>query len=124
MDVKAFADRATEFAKIANETERKKLLDELRDLAYSLESPQDSAQRIMYLVLSLAASRLVDTYTDKPLPAFTACYRSCRLRYQSFQSSCRKSNASYRDQSCEVDWRGTDSSGLVKYVRLLLCSLC
>lgn len=37
-------------ASTANEAARKKMIDQLRDLSYSLESPDDTLQRIMYLV--------------------------------------------------------------------------
>lgn len=48
----AFVGQAKALVKTADEAGRKQLLDTLRDLFYSLESPQDSAQRIMYLVRS------------------------------------------------------------------------
>jgi demethylsterigmatocystin 6-O-methyltransferase len=35
-------------AKMVDEAGRKTLLDGLRDLSYSLETPQDTAQRVMY----------------------------------------------------------------------------
>jgi demethylsterigmatocystin 6-O-methyltransferase len=37
-------------AKTADEAGRKKLLDSLRDLSYSLETPSDTSQRVMYQV--------------------------------------------------------------------------
>lgn len=48
----AFFAQAKALVKTADETDRKKILDTLRDLSHSLETPQDSAQRIMYLVWS------------------------------------------------------------------------
>jgi demethylsterigmatocystin 6-O-methyltransferase len=54
MDIEKFAIQAREFVESADEAGRKQLLDELRNLSYSMESPQDTAQRIMYLVLSPA----------------------------------------------------------------------
>jgi hypothetical protein len=39
-----------EAAKTADEAQRKKIIDDLRDLSIELESPWDSMQRIMYLV--------------------------------------------------------------------------
>jgi demethylsterigmatocystin 6-O-methyltransferase len=46
----AFSAQAKVLIKTTDEAGRKKILDTLRDLCYSLESAQDSAQRIMYLV--------------------------------------------------------------------------
>ena len=46
----AFVGQAKALIKTADEAGRKHVLDALRDLSYSLESPQDSAQRIIYLV--------------------------------------------------------------------------
>ena len=40
---------AKAIAKDADEAGRKKLLDTLRDVAYSIESPEDTIQRIMFL---------------------------------------------------------------------------
>jgi demethylsterigmatocystin 6-O-methyltransferase len=37
----------------ADESGRKKIIDGLRDLAYSIESPEDTMQRIMFQVLKL-----------------------------------------------------------------------
>jgi hypothetical protein len=37
----------------ADEAGRKKIIDGLRDLAYSIESPEDTMQRIMFQVLKL-----------------------------------------------------------------------
>jgi len=46
----AFVAQTKSLAKTADEAGRKKILDTLRDLSYSLESTQESAQRILYLV--------------------------------------------------------------------------
>ena len=48
----AFFAQAKALIKTSDEAGRKQILDALRDLSYSLESTQDSAQRIMYLVRS------------------------------------------------------------------------
>lgn len=37
-------------ARMANEADRRKILDGIRDLAYSIESPKDTTDRIMFLV--------------------------------------------------------------------------
>ena len=47
---------AKAIAKDADEAGRKKLLDTLRDVAYSIESPEDTIQRIMFSVRKLRAS--------------------------------------------------------------------
>ncbi|KFY92681.1 hypothetical protein V500_04072, partial [Pseudogymnoascus sp. VKM F-4518 (FW-2643)] len=54
----AFSAQAKALIKTNDEAGRKKILDTLRDLCYSLESAQDSAQRIMYLQLQVAAVRI------------------------------------------------------------------
>jgi demethylsterigmatocystin 6-O-methyltransferase len=46
----ALIAQAKELIKTADEAGRKQLLDSLHELSYSLETPQDSATRIMYLV--------------------------------------------------------------------------
>ena len=48
--MEAIIDQAKGLAKNASEQERKKLIDALRDLSYSLETPDDTMQRIMYMV--------------------------------------------------------------------------
>lgn len=48
--MEAIADQAKRLAGNVSEQERKKLIDGLRDLSYSLETPDDTMQRIMYLV--------------------------------------------------------------------------
>ena len=42
-------------AKGAGEADRKKLLDTLRDVAYSIEAPEDMIQRILFLVQGSSA---------------------------------------------------------------------
>ncbi|KAF7508283.1 hypothetical protein GJ744_009428 [Endocarpon pusillum] len=42
----------------ANEAERKKIIDGLRDLAFSIESPEDTMQRIMFQHLQIAGARI------------------------------------------------------------------
>lgn len=39
-----------EFAEATDASGRKKLIDALRDVSYSLETPDDTLQRIMFLV--------------------------------------------------------------------------
>jgi demethylsterigmatocystin 6-O-methyltransferase len=51
--MEAIIDQAKRVASNANENERKKIIDDLRDLSYSLETPDDTSQRIMYLVSKL-----------------------------------------------------------------------
>ena len=46
----AFLEQAKSLAKTAGEADRKKIQDTLRDLSYSLESTQESAQRILFSV--------------------------------------------------------------------------
>lgn len=46
---KAF-EQIRDMARTAGEADRRKLLDGVRDLAYSLESPKDTTDRIMFLV--------------------------------------------------------------------------
>jgi demethylsterigmatocystin 6-O-methyltransferase len=52
----AFLAQAKTLVKTTDEAGRKKILDTLREVSYLLESPQDSAQRIMYLVRSFFPS--------------------------------------------------------------------
>ncbi|KAK9329117.1 S-adenosyl-L-methionine-dependent methyltransferase [Lipomyces starkeyi] len=54
----AFLAQAKALVKTADEAGRKKILDTLREVSYSLESPQDSAQRIMYLQLMVPMVRV------------------------------------------------------------------
>lgn len=44
------AAEVREIASTANDAERRKLLDDLRELQYSLESPHDTLNRIIYYV--------------------------------------------------------------------------
>jgi demethylsterigmatocystin 6-O-methyltransferase len=46
----AIIAQAKSLAKTADEGARKQLLDALRDLSYSLETPQDTIQRVQYQV--------------------------------------------------------------------------
>lgn len=66
----AFIAQAKALVKTADEAGRKKILDTLREVSYSLESPQDSAQRIMYLVRSflLCPLRCANIRTATPGP--------------------------------------------------------
>ena len=43
-------DQAKHLADTVSEKERKKLIDGLRELSYSIETPDDTLQRIMYSV--------------------------------------------------------------------------
>ena len=49
-------DQIRALAQGADEATRKKVLDSLRDLTYSLETPQDSIQRIIFYVSMLIVS--------------------------------------------------------------------
>lgn len=51
-DMDTFISLAKTLAKDTDEAGRKKVLDTLRDLAYSIESPEDTIQRIMFYVRS------------------------------------------------------------------------
>ena len=51
--MEAVIDQAKRVASNAKENERKKIIDDLRDLSYSLETPDDTLQRIAYLVSEL-----------------------------------------------------------------------
>lgn len=46
----AIATQVEHLASTANEAERKAMIDQLRELSYTLESGDDTLQRIMYLV--------------------------------------------------------------------------
>lgn len=48
--MEAVIDQVKRMASNANEVERKKIIDGLRDLSYSLETPDDTLQRVIYLV--------------------------------------------------------------------------
>ena len=48
----AFIAQAKALVRTVDEAGRKQMLDALRDVSYSLESAQDSANRIMYMVQS------------------------------------------------------------------------
>ena len=43
-------DQVNHLVSRADDAARKKVINELRDLAYSIESPDDTMQRIMFLV--------------------------------------------------------------------------
>ena len=55
--MEAVIDQAKRVASNVNEVERKKLIDGLRDLSYSLEAPDDTMQRVMYLVSVIESLR-------------------------------------------------------------------
>ena len=48
--MEAVMNQAKRLAETVSEKERKKLIDGLRDLSYSLETPDDTIQRIMFRV--------------------------------------------------------------------------
>ncbi|MCJ1329290.1 hypothetical protein MMC10_005969 [Thelotrema lepadinum] len=56
--MEALSTEVKKLAHAADEHGRKKLLNELRDLAYSIESPDDSVQRIMYQGLQISVVRV------------------------------------------------------------------
>ena len=70
-------DEAKRLAENVNEQERKKLIDGLRDLSYSIETPDDTMNRIMYLVSGAHLSRF--TYILIVFPAPTTICGSYRL---------------------------------------------
>lgn len=49
-DMDTFLSLAKTLADDVDEAGRKKVLDTLRDVAYSIESPEDTIQRIMFYV--------------------------------------------------------------------------
>jgi demethylsterigmatocystin 6-O-methyltransferase len=49
----AIISQVNTLAGAANEAARKKIIDQLRELSYKLETPDDVMQRIMYLVSNL-----------------------------------------------------------------------
>ena len=51
--MEALMDQAKHLADTVSEQERKKLIDGFRDLSYSIETPYDTMQRIMYMVSEL-----------------------------------------------------------------------
>lgn len=50
LNMDAIITQVHDLAKTADEAGRKKILDSLRDLSYSLETREDTAQRVMYQV--------------------------------------------------------------------------
>ena len=52
-DMDTFLSLAKTIAKDVDEASRKKVLDTLRDVAYSIESPEDTIQRSMFYVRNL-----------------------------------------------------------------------
>ena len=50
LEMDSIADQVKKLAATANEAGRKKLLDSLRDLSYSIETPYDTLQRFAGLV--------------------------------------------------------------------------
>lgn len=58
----AFVAQAKSLVKTADEAGRKKIIDTLRDLSIELESTQESAQRILFLVSRNSHSSQTNTY--------------------------------------------------------------
>ena len=75
-----------------DEAERKKLLDTLRDVAYSIESPEDTMQRIMFYV---KRSTVIPTVIPKPADAPNS-YRIFSLPASVWGSTLRFSKYSQR----------------------------
>ena len=48
----SFTAQIKSAAATANEAERKRILDSLRELQYSIEKPEDTMQRVIHLVSS------------------------------------------------------------------------
>ena len=86
--MEALSTEVKKLAHAADEHGRKKLLNELRDLAYSIESPDDSVQRIMYQVADfpaiLAKSKLTP-FIGTTNQCSESGYRFEDLRYASRQ---------------------------------------
>ena len=57
--MEAFIAQAKNLAKAADEAGRKQILDTLRDVQYSIETPYDTLQRLSCLVSMLPAYYLV-----------------------------------------------------------------
>lgn len=74
--MEAVIDQAKRVASNANEVERKKLIDGLRDLSYSLEAPDDTMQRVMYLVSVIESLR-----DDSILRTMRGPVASANLKY-------------------------------------------
>ena len=70
-------DQAQLLAEKVNKQERKKLINGLRDLSYSIETLDDTINRIIYLVSGAHLSRF--TYILIVFPAPTNIYGSYRL---------------------------------------------
>jgi demethylsterigmatocystin 6-O-methyltransferase len=81
-------------AQDADEASRRKILDGLRDLALSLETPQDTMQRISYLVCRKVALKIHSWPVNT---ASSTCPRSSRTRLKHLQNPRRKwSSAHFR----------------------------
>ena len=69
------------------EATRKEIIDQLRELSYSLETQDDTLQRIMYTVCFNYGDR---TGKIANLVGTPNCGRTCRYRSQDFWTACRK----------------------------------
>ncbi|KAL2050995.1 hypothetical protein ABVK25_008741 [Lepraria finkii] len=56
--MEAVIDQVKRMASNANEVERKEIIDGLRDLSYSLETPDDTLHRVIYLHLQISSVRV------------------------------------------------------------------
>ena len=65
-------------AKTADEAGRKKLIDALNNLALSIESPQDSMQRLLYLVGAAPSPFPAERWSDRTAARLHRC-RPCRV---------------------------------------------
>lgn len=72
--MEALVDYVKKLAKSGDAKTRRKILDQLRSLSHSIESPDDTIQRVSYLNLQLAGLRigvdlkLFSTLTESPGP--------------------------------------------------------
>ncbi|KAL9116884.1 MAG: hypothetical protein Q9187_006587 [Circinaria calcarea] len=79
---KAVIDTVEDLSSTADEATRKKIITALRDLAYSIESPDDTMGRIMFLVSLLLFDTVGPQFQE--LPSFLA-----RNRYQNITDSTK-----------------------------------
>ncbi len=93
--VDAIVALAKSLTKEEDEAERKTLLDTLRDVAYSIESPEDTMQRIMFYVQKI---NIIPTVARKPTDVPNS-YRIFSWPASAWGSTLRFSNYSERAAS-------------------------
>ena len=88
--VDAIVALAKSLTKEEDEAERKKLLDTLRDVAYSIESPEDTMQRIMFYVkkkftvVAMVATKRTDTPNSYRIFSWPASAWGLTLRFSNY----------------------------------------